>query len=76
MRKYAELLNVSLKLEDPATRSARMTRAIQNLNDLQATVEVRLAAVNQLAFDDDPKVPAAMLSAVPTSTPQVRRGHF
>jgi putative membrane-bound dehydrogenase-like protein len=72
IRHIAESLVIALKLEEPAQRTARIARATRDLNDVEASVEIRLAAVTQLAFDDDPRVIVSLLAAVPTSTPNVR----
>jgi putative membrane-bound dehydrogenase-like protein len=72
VRGSAESLMVALKQEDPAKRKARIAAAIRTIGDVQATVEERLAAVPQLAFDDDPEAIAALFTAIPTSTPRVR----
>jgi putative membrane-bound dehydrogenase-like protein len=76
VRGHAESLIVALKQEDPEKRKARIASAIHRLSDLQATVEARLDAVRQLAYDDDPEGIAALFAAIPMSTPRVREAIF
>jgi putative membrane-bound dehydrogenase-like protein len=68
----ARSLRTLLKLETMAERTARLTRATQQLGDNQQPLEVRLAAVAELATEDDTGVTATLLQTVDHSTPQVR----
>jgi putative heme-binding domain-containing protein len=61
-----------LNVQTPAQRQARLARAAAEVGNLQLPAAVRLAAVGQLAADDDPKNTKVLLAAVPTSTPEVR----
>ena len=61
-----------LKLETPAERSERLAGALQGVADIQLSVEARLAAVAELAIENDPTVTEGLLAAVAISTPQVR----
>jgi putative membrane-bound dehydrogenase-like protein len=61
-----------LKLESAAERETRVVQALRAVTDIQLPVERRLAAVAELAVEDDANVTREMLAAVATSTPQVR----
>jgi putative heme-binding domain-containing protein len=61
-----------LGLETTTERRARLAQAGREVSDARLSVEARLAAVSQLADDDDPIVADMLLAAFPSSTPQVR----
>lgn len=61
-----------LALETDAERRGRIDLAIQQIGDIRLTAEERIVAVGDLADEPDARVTAALLSAVPSSTPRVR----
>ncbi len=61
-----------LALETEAERRSRIDLAIQQIGDIRLTAEQQIAAVGDLADEQDPRVTTALLSAVPSSTPRVR----
>jgi putative membrane-bound dehydrogenase-like protein len=61
-----------LGMETSAERRDRLAQAASKLGDVRLSVEARLAAVAQLADDNDPEVSRTLLAALPASTPQVR----
>ncbi len=61
-----------LKIETPAERDARLARAVHAITDIQLPVEQRLAAVAELAVEDDAQSTRQFLESVAASTPQVR----
>ena len=60
-----------LKVESPAERR-RIARTLQAITDIQRTPDERLAAVAELAVENDSEVTRGMLAAVAASTPQIR----
>jgi putative membrane-bound dehydrogenase-like protein len=72
IQSLAQALIVAMKVEDAATRKARLARASRELGDIQLSVERRLAAIDELAQEDDELATAAMLDAFAASTPTVR----
>ncbi len=61
-----------LKVESPAERVARIARSLAAVTDIHLAAEQRLAAVAELAVENDAELARKMLAAVATSTPQVR----
>ncbi|WP_437222783.1 PVC-type heme-binding CxxCH protein [Planctomicrobium sp. SH661] len=61
-----------LQIETPEERLARITEALNTVRDIQAKVEDRLAAVSEIAGENDPQVSAGLLTTISESTPQVR----
>ena len=61
-----------LKLESSADRTARIAGAVKTAGDIQASAEARLAAVGDLAADEDDAVTAGLVTAFSGATPQVR----
>ena len=72
VRSQALQLIAPLGIETPAERRARLAQAAGEVGDVRLSVEARLAAVDQLAADDDPEGADTLLAALPSSTPQVR----
>src|SRR5262249_52116073 len=72
VRSQALPLITPLGIETPAGRRARLARAAREVGDVRLSVESRLAAVAQLADDDDPGGAETLLAALPSSTPRVR----
>ena len=72
VRSQALQLITPLGIETPAERRARLAQAAGEVGDVRLSVEVRLAAVDQLATDNDPEGADTLLAALPSSTPQVR----
>ncbi len=72
VRTLTNALVIALKIEDPAQRQARLAQAAQEAGNVKLPVETRLAAVAQLAAEEDPAITAKLLAAVPSSTPKVR----
>ncbi len=70
VRTQAQGLVKVLKLEAPAERQARLTRAAREVGDIQLSVEARLAAVAELATEDDATGP--LFAALASGTPRVR----
>lgn len=60
------------KLESAAERAARLAAAERGMTDIARPLPERLAAVAQLAAEDDPAVTALLLAGLERSTPQVR----
>jgi putative membrane-bound dehydrogenase-like protein len=61
-----------LGIETPAERRARLAQAGREVRDVRLSVEARLAAVAQLADGNDSDIAESLLTALPSSTPQVR----
>jgi putative heme-binding domain-containing protein len=61
-----------LSVEAPAQRQARLALAAADVSNLQLPAAARLAAVAQLADDDDLKNTDVLLAAIATSTTEVR----
>ena len=61
-----------LKLETPAERTARIAAGVATAADIQRPAEERLAAIAELAADEDEAVTAGLVAAFPSATPQVR----
>ena len=72
LRSQALSLIKLLSLETEAQRQARLQVSMQQLNDIQLSVDERLAAVSMLADEDDAAVATALLAALKSSTPRVR----
>ncbi|MEX2185236.1 MAG: PVC-type heme-binding CxxCH protein [Pirellulales bacterium] len=62
----------TLHVESPAERTARIAASTTRLSDVQLTAGDRLAALADVAEEDDPAVTQALIAAVPSSTPQLR----
>jgi len=61
-----------LKLETPGERSARIAAGVAAVGDVQRPSEERLAAIAELAADEDEAVTAGLVAAFPSAAPQVR----
>jgi len=61
-----------LKLETPAERAARIAAGVMAAADIQRPAEERLAAIAELAAEQDEAVTAGLVAAFPSATPQVR----
>lgn len=72
VREPAQSLVAALRVESAAERQARLSQAATALKDVRLPAPDRLAAVAQLAGEDDPEIAATLLDALPASTPQVR----
>jgi putative heme-binding domain-containing protein len=72
VRDLALQLITLLGLESPAERRARLARAAREVGDVHLPLEARLAAIVQLADDNDPLAENTLLTALPSSTPLVR----
>jgi putative heme-binding domain-containing protein len=72
VRGQAGPLLAILRIESPAEREARLAKAAREVSDVKLPVEARLAAVAQLADDDDPKTTDPLLAALPRGTPRVQ----
>jgi putative membrane-bound dehydrogenase-like protein len=72
IRTAARSLIALLKLESAEERRARLDRATKDLEDIQLTPELRIAAAEALAADDDPASSTMLLNALGSSTPKVR----
>ncbi len=62
-----------LRLEDSASRQARLARATRDLADSQQITTRRLEALAELAEEDDPAVTDVLLAAFVDGTPQLRQ---
>lgn len=69
---FGKTLVKRLQIETPEERQARITKALNTMRDIQAKVEDRLAAVTEIAGENDPQVSAGLMSTISESTPQVR----
>ena len=72
VRGQALALITLLSLETAVERQARLEIATKQLNDIQRSVDERLAAVAVLSEENDSAVTTALLNALKSSTPRVR----
>ncbi len=72
IRKEALPLISLLALETEAERQSRIDLAISQIDDIGLTADARIMAVGELADEHEPRVTAALLGALPSSTPRVR----
>jgi putative membrane-bound dehydrogenase-like protein len=63
-----------LRIETPAERRARVVQIVREVSDDRLSVEARLAAVAQLADENDPEAAGTLIAALSSSTPRVRDG--
>jgi putative membrane-bound dehydrogenase-like protein len=61
-----------LKIESPEERSRRIAALAGRVGDPEADPKVRLAAVSELAAENDPAVTKNLIASFESSTPQVR----
>jgi putative heme-binding domain-containing protein len=61
-----------LKVESPEERTARVARAVKAITDIQLSPDERLAAVAELAVENDAEITRELLDSVAAGTPQVR----
>jgi len=61
-----------LRVETEEDRALRIEQALNAIGNIQTPVEVRLAAVSEVAAEQDAQVTDSLLAAVGNSTPQVR----
>jgi putative membrane-bound dehydrogenase-like protein len=72
VRNQAGPLLAVLRIESPAEREARLAKAAREAGDVKLPAEARLAAVAQLADDDDPQATGPLLAVLPRGTPKVQ----
>ena len=72
-REIAQSLSVAMRIESPAARRARLDRLTQLVSDVQRPVDQRLAAVSELAAEQDTKIVRALLKSFAQATPQIRK---
>jgi putative membrane-bound dehydrogenase-like protein len=61
-----------LEIESPAERAERVARLTGTIGDAQAAPEERMAAVRELAAENDTAVTASLIGSFEAATPQVR----
>jgi len=61
-----------LKIESPEERSRRIATLAENVGDPEADPKVRLAAVSELAAENDAAVTKNLIASFESATPQVR----
>lgn len=72
VRAEALSLITLLKLESAAERQARLNQAAVDLVDVQLSSDARLAALQQLVDDQDPKSTKVLLSSLQANTPRIQ----
>ena len=60
-----------MRLESADKRAARVTQAKTHLNDVTLNTDSRLAAINELAAEDDPTIAPALVAGLPSATPRL-----
>ncbi|MBW3540615.1 MAG: c-type cytochrome [Planctomycetes bacterium] len=71
-RSTAQALVGLLRLESPAERRSRLSRAARALTDPQLPAETRLTALEQFAVEPDPGVISTLADSFAAATPQLR----
>jgi len=60
-----------MRLEKPAERDARISRAMEQFQDVALSAEARLAAVAELSAEEGPAIGPTLLAGLPSATPRV-----
>jgi len=72
VRSIAQLLVRLMRLETPIERAARLAQASSRLNDVTLNADARLAAIAELAAEDEASIAPALLAGLPSATPVLR----
>ena len=72
IRAVARDLVVAMRAESPEKRQVRLAGAKRELSDYRLPVERRLAAVEELSVEDEPRITGVLLAAFTDATPAVR----
>ncbi len=71
VRSLAWVLVRTMKLESTAEREARLAQAKKHLIDVTLNADTRLAAIEELAAEDDIDIAPALLAALTSATPRL-----
>ena len=61
-----------MKIETPAEREARLAQVIEQSQDVTLNVDHRLAAIRELAAENEASIAPALVASLPSATPRVR----
>lgn len=61
-----------MRIETPAERDARLAKAMRQARDVTLNVDQRLAAISELAAENEESIAAALVESLPSATPRVR----